>query len=211
MCKKYGILLIFDEIVCGFRTHIGGAAMKFGVNPDLGCFGKSMANGYPISAIVGKKKIMKSIEDIFVSGTFAGETISMAAALATIIKLESKDVPKKLEKLGNKLIRQSNDIISKLNLQSYIKVSGNDWWPRFIIKDNSNVILHLMRQEFIKSGLFIGSSYNLCLKHYDKQIFNTTMRRINISLEKLKFYLESKEPAKFIEGKKLKGVFNVRK
>ena len=55
VCRKEGILIIFDEIVCGFRTSLGGASEKFNIKPDLGCFGKSLANGYPISAIVGKK------------------------------------------------------------------------------------------------------------------------------------------------------------
>ncbi|MBL42055.1 MAG: aspartate aminotransferase family protein [Rhodospirillaceae bacterium] len=211
LCQKSGILLIFDEIVCGFRTHIGGASKKFGIMPDLGCFGKSMANGYPISAIVGRKKIMRNIEEIFVSGTFAGETLSMAAALATIKKLEILNVPQKLEELGSKLIKQTNDIILRLNLQKYIEMEGNNWWPRFTFKNQSNITLHLFRQELIKSGLFIGSSYNLCLKHNNKQIFNSTISRMKKSLEKVKYFLETKEPEKFLEGKKLKGVFNVRK
>ena len=62
LCNKNGIILIFDEIVCGFRTNIGGASAEYKVMPDLGCFGKAMANGYPISAVVGKKKIMSLME-----------------------------------------------------------------------------------------------------------------------------------------------------
>ena len=82
--KKYGCLLIFDEIVTGFRVHIKGAQYYYGVTPDVSCFGKAMANGMPISAIVGKKKVMKNFDKIFFSTTFGGETLSIAAALETI-------------------------------------------------------------------------------------------------------------------------------
>ena len=70
---KHKIPLIFDEIVTGFRVSLGGAQEKYGVIPDIGCFGKSMGNGMPISAVVGSRKIMKYMEDIFFSGTFGGK------------------------------------------------------------------------------------------------------------------------------------------
>ena len=76
-----------------------------------------------------------------------------------------------------------------------------------LLKNQSNITLHLFRQEVIKSGLFIGSSYNLCLKHNNKQIFNSTISRMKKSLEKVKYFLETKEPEKFLEGKKLKRCF----
>ena len=91
------------------------------------------------------------IEDIFVSGTFAGETLSMAAALATIKKLEILNVPQKLEELGSKLIKQTNDIILRLNLQKYIEMEGNNWWPRFTFKNQSNITLHLFSKRLLKA------------------------------------------------------------
>src|SRR5262249_46665839 len=77
-----GALLVFDEIVTGFRWHIGGAQAHYGVMPDLACFGKGMANGMPISAVVGRRDVMRLMEDIFFSGTFSGECLSLAASLA---------------------------------------------------------------------------------------------------------------------------------
>ena len=65
MHKKNKTLLIFDEVISGFRINMGGAQLEYGVKPDLSCFGKGMANGYPLSAIVGPRKIMKLMEDIF--------------------------------------------------------------------------------------------------------------------------------------------------
>src|SRR5262249_3849239 len=83
LADRYGVVLVFDEIITGFRMHMGGAQAHYGVTPDLACFGKAMANGMPISALVGRASIMKKMEDIFFSTTFGGETLSLAAAIAT--------------------------------------------------------------------------------------------------------------------------------
>ena len=88
LVHRHGALLIFDEIITGFRWSIGGAQARYGVTPDLACFGKAMGNGMPISAVVGRADIMRLMEDIFYSGTFGGETLSLAAAIATIDKIE---------------------------------------------------------------------------------------------------------------------------
>ncbi|PIT86864.1 MAG: aspartate aminotransferase family protein, partial [Candidatus Magasanikbacteria bacterium CG10_big_fil_rev_8_21_14_0_10_43_6] len=92
LTHKHGALLIFDEVITGFRFGLGGAQGLFGVTPDLATFGKSMANGMPISALVGKKEYMDIVSDIFYSFTYAGETLSIAAALATIQEIEEKNV-----------------------------------------------------------------------------------------------------------------------
>ena len=90
LAHRHGALLIFDEIITGFRWSIGGAQAHYGVTPDLACFGKAMGNGMPISAVVGRADIMRLMEDIFYSGTFGGETLSLAAAIATIDKIETR-------------------------------------------------------------------------------------------------------------------------
>lgn len=78
------IPLIFDEIITGFRWGLGGAQGRYGVVPDLACFGKSMANGMPISALVGRARWMDPIENNWISSTYAGELLSIRASLATI-------------------------------------------------------------------------------------------------------------------------------
>ncbi|MDC4226424.1 MAG: aminotransferase class III-fold pyridoxal phosphate-dependent enzyme [Candidatus Manganitrophus sp.] len=94
MAHEQGAILVFDEVVTGFRFDIGGAQAYFDVTPDLACFGKAMANGMPVSAIVGKRDIMKLFDEIFFSFTFGGETLSIAAAIATIqYILENKVTP----------------------------------------------------------------------------------------------------------------------
>ncbi|OUU62608.1 MAG: aspartate aminotransferase family protein [Alphaproteobacteria bacterium TMED62] len=211
ICRKNGILIIFDEIVCGFRTSLGGASEKFNIKPDLGCFGKSLGNGYPISAIVGKKKIMNLMKDVFVSGTYAGETLSMAAALATLNKIEKLNVPEKLSVLGKKLKKLTNRKIRDIELNDYIEFAGNDWWPRLIIKkNNQSFLLHLLRQEFIKNGVFMGSSFNLCLAHSNNDILKNSVSKIEKSLLNVKDILKKKDPQNFLEGCELKSIFSVR-
>lgn len=78
------IPLIFDEIITGFRWSLGGAQARYGVTPDLACFGKSMANGMPISALVGRAEWMDPIENNWISSTYSGELLSIRASLATI-------------------------------------------------------------------------------------------------------------------------------
>ncbi len=211
LCQNQGIIIIFDEIVCGFRTSLGGAAAKFNIKPDLGCFGKSLGNGYPISAIVGKAKIMKLMKDVFVSGTYAGETLSMAAALATLTKLEKLKVPEKLSKLGSKLKADANKTLKDLELIEFFEFSGNDWWPRLVLKkDNHKILLHLIRQELIKNGIFMGSSFNLCFAHNNKLVIKNSLKKLEKSFSNIKNILENKNPSKFLDGAKLEKIFTVR-
>jgi glutamate-1-semialdehyde aminotransferase len=81
---RHGALFILDEIVTGFRYALGGAQELHGFVPDLACFGKGMANGYPLAAVVGLEEPMRAFEEIFFSMTYAGETLSLAAAIATL-------------------------------------------------------------------------------------------------------------------------------
>jgi len=90
LIDQYGILLIFDEVVTGFRVSLGGAQEYYRVTPDLACFAKAMANGMPISALTGRKEVMSVVKDIFITTTYGGECLSLSGALATIRELREK-------------------------------------------------------------------------------------------------------------------------
>src|SRR4029079_411823 len=87
LTHRHGALLIFDEIITGFRVGLGGAQERYGVTPDLSAFGKSMGNGMPIAAVVGRADLMGEMEHIFFSSTSGGEALSLAAALTTVKKM----------------------------------------------------------------------------------------------------------------------------
>lgn len=98
LCKKYGVLLIFDEVITGFRMSLGGAQQYFGVTPDMSVFGKAIAAGYSLSMVCGRKEIMNC--GVHPSGTFNANPISVAASLATIEALEEPGLYDRMEKLG---------------------------------------------------------------------------------------------------------------
>ena len=105
LADQYGCLLIFDEIRTGFRVSLGGAQLYYGVTPDLSTIGKAMANGYEISAVVGKEKYMKICEkDVFVSSTFFPNSLAIVAALKTIEILERDDVLGQIWEKGQKFM-----------------------------------------------------------------------------------------------------------
>jgi glutamate-1-semialdehyde 2,1-aminomutase len=106
-CTYSGAILIFDEIRTGFRYALGGYQEYSGVIPDLACFGKSMANGMPISALAGPKRLMESLngqDGPFWSGTFFGETLSLAASIATINKIRREGVVDYLWEYGKQFL-----------------------------------------------------------------------------------------------------------
>src|SRR3569833_1155563 len=106
--------LIFVETITGFRYSYGGAQELFGVIPDLATFGKGLANGYPVSAVAGRADVMKLKEEIFFSNTIGGETLSLAAALATMRMLEREPLVNVLCSQGKKIIEGVIAIIEKL-------------------------------------------------------------------------------------------------
>ncbi len=214
ICKREGIVLIFDEIISGFRINIGGAQKEFGITPDISCFGKGMANGYPLSAIVGRKKIMSLMEDIFFSTTFGGENVALAAALATIEKMEKKNTVTHTNRAGKKIVTKLNIAIKEKELTPFMQISNNYWWPQVLIKNNYKINIDLfsslLRQELLKNGLIIGSTLNLCFSHANNDIIETTVKKFSDSLIQLKEYLFSKNPKKYLKGDLIKKTFSVR-
>ena len=106
LCNQYGIALIFDEVITGFRMSIGGSQRYFGITPDMSIFAKAMGSGYPISAIVGKREWMSLIEEAKVihAGTMNSSNPTIAAALATIEVLEKENPYERMFRFGNKLM-----------------------------------------------------------------------------------------------------------
>ncbi len=162
LCDRNGTVLIFDEIITGFRYDLGGAQKMYGVTPDLATFGKAMANGMPLSAIVGRKDIMAKFappDNIFYSGTFFGETLSLAAGIATIKKLEQQDVVAKLRDTGLKLYLGVKEMLEFHKLQDIVTIKGVLSFVRLNFKDEK--IAALFRKEMVSSGTLIVGSHNV--------------------------------------------------
>ena len=174
LARKQGALLIFDETVTGFRYAIGGAQQHFGVSPDLATFGKGLANGYPVSAVAGRADVMQLMEEIFFSFTFGGETLSLAAALATMRKLAREPVIEMLYSQGRKIITGLKGCIAHADAGNFLSVAGNPTWSFLIIKDSGAYsqwqIKTLFLQEMFARGILTLGTHNMCFSHSDADV-----------------------------------------
>ena len=139
LCDEHGALLIYDEIITGFRHGLGGAQERLGVLPDLSTFGKAMANGFPISAVAGRREVMSSfVPDgkVLFSGTFTGQLVNVAAALASIAVLEGASAP--YERMAAHTARLAGGVaeaIEETGVEAQIRHFGSIWSLYFTRKD----------------------------------------------------------------------------
>jgi glutamate-1-semialdehyde 2,1-aminomutase len=130
LCDQYGTLLIFDEIITGFRHGLGGAQALLGVLPDVSTFGKAMANGFPISAIAGRRDLMSNfVPDghVLFSGTFTGQLVNVGAAIASIRSLEERNPYARMAALAGRLCQGIQEAIDETGAEAQVKSFGSVW------------------------------------------------------------------------------------
>ncbi len=174
LTHKYGAVLIFDEVVSGFHYALGGAQEMFGVLPDLVAFGKGMANGYPISAIAGRRYLLEQIEKgVFVSTTFGGDSISMAASLATLNILEQPGFYDHITKIGTILRNGIADRIHKYDLKDVLEVSGLPAHCGVAFEGHGSLsyldIQSVYSQTMLQNGILVFAIYFLNSAHTEKE------------------------------------------
>ncbi len=169
-----GALLIFDEVITGFRYANGGAQELFGVTPDLSSFGKAMGNGMPISAVVGRAEIMHEMEEIFFSSTFGGETLSLAASIATVDKMRREPVVERLWETGERIANGIKGLLGEAGLQEVVSLTGKAPWTLLQFKDHANGSSHGVKTLFLKrmleQGVLLLGSNNICYAHNDDDV-----------------------------------------
>lgn len=215
LCDKYGVILIFDEIVTGFRCDMGGAQKHHSVTPDLACFGKAMGNGMPISALVGRRDIMKSVEDIFFSGTFGGEALSLAASIATIDKMKKVGGIDKIHNTGDRLLAILNDASRANGLEEHLSFVGPSWLPSIHLSDcgtgDSLLSKSLLRQSLVEQDVLCGGGINICVAHSEKDVFADIEMSWRRALDVFADAVRSPSPAAKLRGKKLQPIFQIRR
>lgn len=174
LCTREGALLIFDETITGFRLSNGGAQALFNITPDLACFGKGLANGYPLSAVTGHKDIMQYMEKIFFSGTFGGECLSLAAARSVLTQLKEKPILKQMAELGKSLVQQVCRLLETYHLQEHIKIQGHPAWSFLIMQDYYGLDVFELKtfymQECFANGILGLGTHNLSHAHTAEHI-----------------------------------------
>lgn len=183
---EHDAVLIFDEIRTGFRMAMGGAQEYFGVVPDLTTVSKAIANGYPISAVVGKKEVMLEASKTRLSSTFLVNAFSMIAALETLRELREKNGIQYMWALGEKLMRGLNEILEEEGVDA--KVTGAPPLPFLVFTDKDNVRMKALKKAFYIESTARGVLFHpnhcwfLSMGHTDRDVEKT----LEVSRESLR-------------------------
>ncbi len=212
ICKKNGALLIFDEVVTGFRYSIGGVQKLFNVKPDLSCFAKAMSNGVPLSAVVGKKKYMKLFNSVFFSFTYGGECLGLAAANACIKKIHKKKVLNRIYKNGLDFKIKLNKLIKSHGLSYLFSCDGHPSRTVLTIGKSEKLYSPILTKTFIQQELLkskiLWSGYHCITYTFSKKDISKTISAYDLIFRKIiNMFNNNSSIYKEIKGKPLKQVF----
>ena len=194
-------ILIFDEIVTGFRFNLSGAQKLYDVKADMVCFGKGMGNGLPISAITGPTEFMKIFDELWVSSTNNRETLSLAGTHATISEMKEKNTIDYCWKLGKILFEGWNKISESHDLK--IKMFGHS--IRMTLKcydfndDESLVLKSLVLQEMVKKGIFMSPGPTFLSYSHNQKDIEFTLSKFEEVCDKIK-NIREQDYSKYLEG-----------
>jgi glutamate-1-semialdehyde 2,1-aminomutase len=175
LCDQHGALLILDEMITGFRWHERGAQFVHGIEPDLCTFGKCLANGFPVSALAGRREVMRlggfadDADRVFLlSQTNGAQPWALAAMLATIEACEREQVAAQLHQIGGELRRQLEQVVAEAGLSSYFQLRGRDCNLVYVARDGdgqpSQAFRTLVLQELLDRGI-LAPSLVVCAAH----------------------------------------------
>jgi len=173
-CTKHGTVLIFDEIVTGFRWANGGAQELFGVVPDLAIFAKGLSNGFPLSALVGFQKFMKPLAKVHASLTYGGETLSLAAAKAVLEKYRREPVIDTIKSNGKRLLDGITRLIKSHELAEVFWVGGDPALPFMLPQEGLGFSEPELRtyflQEMFERGFLVLGAHAVSYAHTEEDI-----------------------------------------
>lgn len=218
ICTQNHIVLIFDEVVSGFRFHPKGAQYLYNVTPDLASFGKAMGNGFSISALVGKKEIMErggiehKFERVFLlSTTYGGETHHLRAAQKTIELLLQNDyaITQHIWKVGKTIKDGYNQIAKEYGIDQYTQAMGIDCRPYLSFTDKEGkqdpVLRTLFMQEMIKNGILM-QVITPSFSHKEPEI-SQTLQAFHTVLKTIQQAIETNTVSSMLVGNYVKPVF----
>lgn len=170
LADEHKCVLIFDEVVTGFRLAAGGAQEYFGVTPDMATYAKAVANGYALSVVAGKRDIMSSQGDNFISSTYWSDATAMAAGIATLNEIRTKPVIQTIDRLGRRLMVGLEELGRKHKVNIKIAGHGCDFAVSFDYGNDSGKILTLYMQEMVARGIYVSGVVYTCFTHTDKDV-----------------------------------------
>ncbi len=196
--SKLGIVLIFDEVSSGFRMNAGGAHLLFNVNPDMAVFSKSLGNGFPIAAIIGKKEIMKTAQETFISSTMWTDKLGPMAAIAMIEKYQKNKVANHLIKVGKQIQECWMTLAKKHGLK--IEVSGIYPLGHFIFQyKNSLALKTLFTQLMLDKGFLATTAYYASYAHKENHV-KKYFKAVDKTFSFIKKAIENNTAEKCLKG-----------
>ena len=173
LCRDNGIILIVDDVRSGFRINLAGSHVSYGFTPDLICFGKAIANGYPLAALVGSDALKKVASEVFYTGTQFFNAAPMAAAIANIKELHKADAANQMTEFGNKL---SDGLVNIASQQGYeLVASGIPAMPFYRLANVSFETHSKWIDECVTRGVYFLNYHNhfVSLAHTDEDLSRT--------------------------------------
>ena len=218
LCDRNGTLLILDEIITGFRWHERGAQFVHDIRPDLSTFSKAIANGFPLSALTGRRDVMRLggfVDDadrvFLLSQTAAAQPWALAAMLAVIATCEREQISSRLSRIGGKLRHGIEELAADAGLSSYFELRGRDCNLTYVARDAAGLPSQLFRtlvlQELITRGI-LAPSFVVCAAH-DAQAIDQTLDAVAHMLTTYRRALEHGAD-KFLRGRPVKPAIRTR-
>ena len=163
LAREHGAVFVLDEVSAGLRFSVGGAQQYLGVTPDMAVFAKSLSNGYPMAAVVGRREVMEPAARMFISSTYWSDTIGLRAALTTLREVRRRDVPGQLWRFGAELKRRLNAVVQEVGLDAHCQ--GIDVHPHLQFGETDPLlksqVATLYIQEMAKRGCHGYASFYL--------------------------------------------------
>jgi len=174
LAKAHDVVLIFDEISCGFRLAVGGVQAYLGVTPDMTVLSKSMSNGYPMGAVVGSREVMAPAKHMFISSQYWSDCVGLSASLTTIRELKRRGAQTRFEEIGEQLRTALNGAINNAGLEGECTgVYANPVLSLTLPEGDERKVATLFIQEMAKQGIHCQLSFKATLAHSSEDIERT--------------------------------------
>ena len=168
-CTKNGTLLVFDEITIGWRLCLGGAHMKFGVEPDMAAFAKAISNGFALGAVIGTRPVMEAVQTTFISSAYWTEGVGPAAGLAAVGKMQRIDVPAHLGRIGGLMMEGWQRLAEKHALP--LRPTGRPENASLVFDHpEAAALVTLLTVRMLSKGFLAGGSFNAMLAHEKRHV-----------------------------------------
>ena len=169
LADSSGAVMIFDEVSAGWRFHLGGAHLRYGVDPDMAVFAKATGNGYPVSAVIGRREAMDGAHRSFISSTFWTDAIGPTAAMATIEKMQRVDVPEHVDTIG----RRYRDGVAGLATEHGVPLSFRGH-PALVYAsfghEDAEALQTLWTTRMLERGFLVAAGYYPSLAHEERHV-----------------------------------------